>query len=102
MDELIPTTKIGRRSLIDRPASKDNRFPEKGTFRDSLKRASLSREDSRQTVRKSRKTSSAEVRRDLVNKFRHKLEKGSYLIKAEEIADKMVQKIREEKDKIIF
>lgn len=102
MDELIPTNKIGGKSLIDRPASKDNRFPEKESFQDSLKRASSAREDSRQTVRKSRKASSAEVRRNLVNEFRQKLINGSYQIKAEEIADKMVQKIREDKDKIIF
>ncbi len=45
---------------------------------------------------KSRKGKGAsEIRYELVDEFRHSLEKGKYLVRAQEIADKMVQKIRD-------
>jgi len=44
----------------------------------------------------------AEVRKDLVSKYKSILKKGSYKIKAEEIADKMVQKIREDRNQVLF
>jgi anti-sigma28 factor (negative regulator of flagellin synthesis) len=43
-----------------------------------------------------------EVREDLVNKYKTILKKGNYRIKDEEIADKMVQKIREDKNQVFF
>ncbi|MFQ5672196.1 MAG: flagellar biosynthesis anti-sigma factor FlgM [Nitrospinales bacterium] len=50
---------------------------------------------------KNRNSPPTEIRRDLVKKFRRVLKEGAYEVKAEEIADKIVQKIREEKDRII-
>ena len=44
----------------------------------------------------------AEVRQDLVKKYKAILKKGTYQIKADEIADKMVQKIREDKNQVLF
>jgi len=49
-----------------------------------------------------RARSRAEVRKDLVSKYKSILKKGSYKIKAEEIADKMVQKIREDRNQVLF
>lgn len=40
----------------------------------------------------------SDVRHDLINKFRAILDKGVYVVKAEELADKIVQKIRESKN----
>jgi anti-sigma28 factor (negative regulator of flagellin synthesis) len=41
---------------------------------------------------------SSDIRHDLVNKYRRILESGDYEVKAGEIAEKMVQKIRDDKD----
>ncbi len=41
------------------------------------------------------------IRRELVNKYKDILGKGDYRIKSGEIADKMVQKIRDDKNFII-
>jgi len=38
-----------------------------------------------------------EIRRELVKKFKSSLQKGNYKVKAPEIAEKIVQKIRENK-----
>lgn len=43
-----------------------------------------------------------EVRQDVVDKFKSLLGGGGYKVKADEIADKMVQKIRENKGPSIF
>jgi len=48
------------------------------------------------------KSVASEIRQDLVNKFRDILQKGSYEVKANEIADKIVQKIRENKNSMIL
>ncbi len=48
----------------------------------------------------SRKTS--EVRQEIVDRFKSVLGNGAYQVKADEIADKMVQKIRENKGPSIF
>ena len=44
----------------------------------------------------------SDIRMELVNKYRGILENGSYVVKAEEIADKIVQKIRENKNRVIL
>jgi anti-sigma28 factor (negative regulator of flagellin synthesis) len=41
--------------------------------------------------------SSSEVRQDLVNKHKASLANGTYEVKAQELAEKMIQKIRENK-----
>ena len=42
---------------------------------------------------------SSEIRYDLVRKFQNELKKGDYSIKANDIAEKIVQKISDDKDK---
>ena len=44
----------------------------------------------------------SDVRYDLINKYRDVLSKGSYVVKAEELADKIVQKIREDKNRLVI
>ncbi len=51
--------------------------------------------DSNETKKKRKGKGAAEIRYDLVDKFRISLERGNYLVRAQEIADKMVQKIRD-------
>ena len=45
---------------------------------------------------------SSEVRRDLVNKYKLSLADGTYEVKAQELAEKMIQKIRESKTRGII
>lgn len=44
---------------------------------------------------KGRKGKGAEIRHELVDQFREWLDNGNYRVRAREIADKMVQKIRD-------
>ena len=48
------------------------------------------------------KSNTGEIRYELVNKFRDILQNESYEVKAHEIADKIVQKIRENKNHLIL
>ena len=41
--------------------------------------------------------SSPEIRQDIVNKYKVSLANGTYEVKAQELAEKMIQKIRENK-----
>lgn len=102
MTELDPTQKINRRSPVNSsspriiPAQKEStEGPE------ASDRVTLSHKAEALPVAAKPKTGS-EVRDNLVSKFRSILEEGTYQIKAEEIADKMVQKIREQKNSIII
>ena len=44
----------------------------------------------------------SEIRRDLVNKYKLSLADGTYEVKAQELAEKMIQKIRESKTREIL
>jgi anti-sigma28 factor (negative regulator of flagellin synthesis) len=65
-------------------------------------RVTLSESSKAQATSKVSKSSTSNVRRDLVLKFKAVLTNGIYEAKADEIADKIVQKIREQKDGVIF
>jgi anti-sigma28 factor (negative regulator of flagellin synthesis) len=45
---------------------------------------------------------SPEIRKDLVNKYKVSLANGTYEVKAQELAEKMIQKIRESKTRGII
>ncbi len=45
---------------------------------------------------------SPEIRKDLVNKYKASLANGTYEVKAQELAEKMIQKIRESKTRGII
>lgn len=45
---------------------------------------------------------SLEIRRDLVDKYKVSLANGTYEVKAQELAEKMIQKIRENKSRGII
>jgi anti-sigma28 factor (negative regulator of flagellin synthesis) len=45
---------------------------------------------------------SSKVRQDLVNKYKGSLENGTYEVKAQELAEKIIQKIREGKTRGII
>jgi flagellar biosynthesis anti-sigma factor FlgM len=65
-------------------------------------RVTLSESSKAQATDKVSRSNTSDVRRDLVLKFKAVLANGTYQVKADEIADKIVQKIREQKDRVIF
>ena len=70
--------------------SLENQSEEKVSFRDVLKSA----------VNKAETPS--KIRQDVVDKYKSSLANGTYEVKAEELAEKMIQKIREDKTRGII
>ena len=99
MDKLEPTIKINRRGAINEPA-KVEISPLKGESSPSkdIDRIILSESSKTQASDSGEKIVTSGIRQDLVNKFRDVLKQGSYEVKANEIADKIVQKIRDNKN----
>jgi flagellar biosynthesis anti-sigma factor FlgM len=98
MNELEITTKIGRRNPVNGSAKGKNK-PVSGSKLSSgnVDKVTLSEPSKAQASASTSKTIASEIRHELVNKFRDVLQNGSYEVKANEIADKIVQKIRENK-----
>ena len=44
----------------------------------------------------------SDVRYDIINKYREVLSNGNYVVKSDELADKIVQKIRENKNRRVI
>ena len=65
-------------------------------------RVSLSQNIKEKDTTKESKNGNGEIRHDLVNKFRSVLQDGTYSKKADEIADKLVQNIRDNKNHLIL
>lgn len=65
-------------------------------------RVSLSNNIKKEPLSKELKNGSGEIRHHLVNKFKNILSEGTYSIKADEIADKLVQNIRDNKNHLMF
>lgn len=68
----------------------ENQSTEKVSFKDVLESAVDKAEGS------------SKVRQDMVNKYKSSLANGTYKVKAEELAEKMIQKIREDKTRKIM
>lgn len=103
MDELNPTSKIGRRTTVAQPESKAVAGEKSKTSGvDSGDRVTLSAASREESAKNKEVASASEVRYDLVKKFRNVLDDGSYVVKANEIAEKIVQKIRENKNPTLF
>jgi anti-sigma28 factor (negative regulator of flagellin synthesis) len=103
MNKLEPTIKINRRDAINGPA-KGNTKPVKGNLSPNkgADKVTLSETSKTQASTGNIKTIASEIRQDLVNKFRNVLQDCSYQVKADEIADKIVQKIRENKNRLVL
>ncbi|MBT3510325.1 MAG: flagellar biosynthesis anti-sigma factor FlgM [Nitrospina sp.] len=103
MNKLEPTLKINRRDALN-GSTKGSKKPIKDDSSSSknVDRVSLSDSSKTQASASGIKTIASEIRQDLVNKFRNVLQDGSYQVKADEIADKIVQKIRENKNRLVL
>jgi anti-sigma28 factor (negative regulator of flagellin synthesis) len=102
MNELEITTKIGRRNPINGSAEGKNK-PVTGNMPSSghLDKVTLSEPYKVQTSVSKSKATTSEIRHELVNKYRNVLQNGSYEVKANEIAEKIVQNIRENKKHLV-
>lgn len=99
MDELNLTSKIEKRTAAQKSAKVASAVKEKEKESVSGDKVTLSRSFQEELEKaKNDSNSSPEIRHDLVNKFRNFLGNGTYVVKADEIADKIVQKIRESKN----
>lgn len=99
MNELNPTPKIEKRSHISKSGlkvSSETKAKEETVVEDRVTLSKPSREESAKA--KKDNPAASDVRYDLINKYRSYLGSGTYEVKADEIADKIVQKIRESKN----
>ncbi len=103
MNEREITTKIGRRNPVNGSAKGKNK-PVHGNklSPEKVDKVTLSEPSKAQASASKNKTIASEIRHELVNKFRNVLQNGSYEVKANEIADKIVQKIRENKNRLVL
>ena len=101
MNKLDPTIKLVSGNTVKRDSkglkSSNNNFNHSGS---NLDRITLSETSKNQVPLINSEKITGEIRHDLVNKFRNVLKDGSYSIKADEIADKIVQKIRDNKNNL--
>ena len=103
MNKLNPTIKINRRNAIAQELSpKNNKSNNKVNEEIKNDQVSLSKTSKiKASVQDGNKIAS-DVRYDLINKYRDILNNGTYVVKADELADKIVQKIRENKNRIVI
>lgn len=103
MNELESAIRIGRKNAVNKtPANFKKISPDQETVDKTTDRVSLSKTAKVQASLKGNTGSASEIRQDLVNRFRSVLNDGTYEVKADEIADKIVQKIKEHKNRTIF
>lgn len=103
MSKLEITTKIGRRNAVNGSANgKNKQIPDKKVSSVNVDRVTISDPSKFQAPANKSKVITSEIRHELVNKFRSVLESGTYEVKANDIADKIVQKIRESKNRLVL
>lgn len=103
MTELDPTSKIGQRSSAKKLPARPVKPSSQSANTPSADRVTLSHKPSQAPLKTDSATkTSGQIRDQLVSKFRDYLEQGTYQVKADEIAKKMVQKIQEDKDQTII
>ena len=103
MNKLEPAIKLVRRNTVKGDSKSIKNSDKNSEYSESTPdRVSISEISKNQPVSKESKNVSGEIRHELVNKFRNVLRDGNYSIKADEIADKIVQKIRDNKNHLIL
>ena len=102
MNELEITTKIGLRNQIKGSAEGKNKpVIDNKLSSGHVDKVTLSEPSKSQTSVSKSKATTSEIRHELVNKYRNVLQNGSYEVKANEIAEKIVQNIRENKKHLL-
>jgi len=68
----------------------------------NMDKVSLSNSSKTDKLTQTRNKIASDVRYDLIKKYKTVLAEGTYKIKLDELADKMIQKIKENKNTVIF
>ena len=101
MNKLEITKKIGRQNPINGSAEGKNKpVTENKLSSGHVDKVTLSEPSKAQASVSKNKATTSEIRHELVNKYRNVLQNGSYEVKANEIAEKIVQNIRENKNRL--
>ena len=104
MNKLNPTIKINRRNAVAQKLTIKN-------IKDSNKKVSVETKKDQVSLSQTSKIKASiqgnsnivsDVRYDIINKYREVLSSGNYVVKADELADKIVQKIRENKNRMVI
>ena len=104
MNKLNPTIKINRRNVVthkltNKPGVLENKNISGVAKNDQV---SLSESSKIKASIEGQKKIDSDVRYDLIKKYLEVLDSGTYVVKAEELADKIVQKIRENKNRMVI
>ena len=104
MNKLNPIIKINRRNAISQENSNSSINKSKKGVEDSDKndQVSLSKASKIKASLKGKNSIVSDVRYELIKKYQEKLNSGNYVVKADELADKIVQKIRENKNRVVI
>ena len=104
MNKLNPTIKINRRNAVEQKlTNKSGKLDNKKVVGETKNdQVSLSQTSKIKASIQGKSKIASDVRYDLINKYREVLHAGNYVVKAEELADKIVQKIRENKNRMII
>jgi flagellar biosynthesis anti-sigma factor FlgM len=101
MNEIKIITKIGQKNPTNGSDKGKNRpVTDNKLFSGQDDKVTLSEPFKAQASANKSKDTASKIRHELVNKYRKVLQDGSYEVKANEIADKIVQNIRENKNRM--
>ena len=104
MNKLNMTLKISNNDAL-KIESKNISNGKKGKVVDiekNMDKVSLSNSSKTDNSTQPRNKIASDVRYNLIKKYKAVLAEGTYKIKSDELADKMIQKIKENKDTVIF
>ena len=104
MNKLNIALKINRsESLKIEPKKTSNKKNDNViNIKNNRDKVSLSNSSKIETSTKIKNKIASDVRYELIKKYRTVLAEGNYKIKSDELADKMIQKIKENKNKVLF
>jgi len=104
MNKLNMTLKISNNDAL-KIESKNISNKKKGKAIDienNMDKVSLSNSSKTDNSTQTRNKIASDVRYNLIKKYKAVLAEGTYKIKSDELADKMIQKIKENKNTVIF
>ena len=104
MNKLNMTLKISNNDAL-KIESKNISNEKKGKVVDiekNMDKVSLSNSSKTENATQPRNKIASDVRYNLIKKYKAVLAEGAYKIKSDELADKMIQKIKENKNTVIF
>jgi len=104
MNKLNIALKINRsESLKIEPKNISNKKNERAAnVKNNNDKVSISNNSKTDNSAKIKTAIASDVRYELIKKYRTILSDGTYKIKSDELADKMIQKIKENKNKVLF